>query len=322
MTAGTGARDLGDGIYQLPTDYPEVCNAPLWTYMIADGDVFGLVDPGITSTLEATLGAAIAEVGYSVGRASLLLATHGHPDHSGGQGSWGSAAPGARIAAPLEDTPWVESFDKQWTRFWDDYPGVMDLRDDRRSLAGLCVPEPRVDVLLRDGDAVAVSSRELTVIETRGHTWGHCAYFDEASGALFTGDAVQGHGAPNCDGRSVFAPLYLDVAEARWGLQRLLDVPFRLLCPAHFPPMPRDEGLAFLHDSLSYIDTADRIARELAADSGSAPLLTRDLAARLGEAAGTRPPVSPQTVATARAHLYALAREGLLEAAWVRGTTG
>jgi len=142
VTAKAGARDLGDGIYQLPTDYPEVCNAPLWTYMITDGDVFGLVDPGITSTLEATLGAAIAELGFTTGQADLLLATHGHPDHSGGQGSWESAAPSARIAAPLEDTPWVESFDKQWTRFWDDYPGVMDLRDDRRSLAGLCVPEP------------------------------------------------------------------------------------------------------------------------------------------------------------------------------------
>jgi hypothetical protein len=86
--------------------------------------------------------------------------------------------------------------------------------------------------------------------------------------------------------------------------------------------MGREEGLAFLRDSLSYIETADQIARTMAADSGPAPLLTRDLAARLGEAAGTKPPVSPQTVATARAHLYALAREGLLEAAWVRGTTG
>jgi glyoxylase-like metal-dependent hydrolase (beta-lactamase superfamily II) len=322
VTAKAGARDLGDGIYQLPTDYPEVCNAPLWTYMITDGDAFGLVDPGITSTLEATLGPAIAAVGFTTRQADLLLATHGHPDHSGGQGSWGSAAPGARIAAPLEDTPWVESFDKQWTRFWDDYPGVMDLRDDRQSLAGLCVPEPTVDVLLRDGDAVAVGSRDLTVIETRGHTWGHCAYFDEASGALFTGDAAQGHGTASCDGQSVFAPLYVDVAEARWGLRRLLDVPFRLLCPAHVPPMGREEGLAFLRDSLSYIETADQIARTMAADSGPAPLLTRDLAARLGEAAGTKPPVSPQTVATARAHLYALAREGLLEAAWVRGTTG
>jgi glyoxylase-like metal-dependent hydrolase (beta-lactamase superfamily II) len=315
-------RDLGQGIYQLPTDYPEVCNAPLWTYLVADGDRFGLIDPGVTTTLEATLGAAIAEAGFAVGHADLLVATHGHPDHSGGQGSWGGAAPGARIAAPLEDTPWVESFDKQWARFWDDYPGVMDLRHTRDFLAGLCVPEPRVDVPLRDGDAISVGSRELTVIETRGHTWGHCAYFDAASGALFTGDAVQGHGVPSCDGQSVFAPLYVDVAEARWGLRRLLDVPFRLLCPAHVPAMPRDEGLAFLHDSLSFIDEADRIAREMVTASGSTPLLTRELAARLGERAGTKPPVSPQTVATARAHLYALAREGLLEAAWVPGNTG
>jgi glyoxylase-like metal-dependent hydrolase (beta-lactamase superfamily II) len=315
-------RDLGREIYELPTDYPEVCNAPLWTYLIADGDVFGLVDPGIATTLEATLGAAIAEVGFAADHADLLLATHGHPDHSGGQGSWVGAAPGVRIAAPLEDTPWVESFDKQWTRFWDDYPGVMDLRDTRDFLAGLCVPEPRVDVLLRDGDTIAIGSRELTVIETRGHTWGHCAYFDAASGALFTGDAVQGHGVPSCDGQSVFAPLYLDVAEARWGLRRLLDVPFRLLCPAHVPAMPRDEGLAFLRDSLSFIEEADRIAREMVTAGGSAPLLTRELAARLGETAGTKPPVSPQTVATARAHLYALAREGLLEAAWVPGNTG
>ena len=133
-------RELGNGIYQLPTDYPEVCNAPLWTYLVADGDRFGLIDPGITSTLAATLTEAIPAAGFGAGQADLLLATHGHPDHSGGQGSWRDAAPGARIAAPLEDAAWVESFDKQWTRFWDDYPGVMDLRDTRDFLAGLVSP--------------------------------------------------------------------------------------------------------------------------------------------------------------------------------------
>ena len=208
-------RDLGHGIYQLPTDYPDVCNAPLWTYLLADTGRFGLVDPGIASTREATLTAAIQQAGFAPGQADILLATHGHPDHSGGQGTWRGVAPGARIAAPLEDTAWVESFDKQWTRFWDDYPGVMDLRDTRDFLAGLCRPEPRVDVLLRDGDTVTVGARPLNVVETRGHTWGHCAYFDPASGVLFTGDAVQGHGTPSCDGTSVFAPLYLDVEEAR-----------------------------------------------------------------------------------------------------------
>ena len=55
----------------------------------------------------------------------------------------------------------------------------------------------------------------------------------------------------------------------------------------------------------------------MVADRAPAPLLTRELAARFGETTGTKPPISPQTVATARAHLYGLAREGLLDAAWV-----
>ena len=309
-------RDLGDGMYQLPTDYPEVCNAPLWTYLLADGDKFALIDPGIRSTLGATLDAGVREVGFDPSNADLLVATHGHPDHSGGQSSWVGTAPFARIAAPLADTPWVESFDRQWTRFWDDYPGTLDLSGSRDFLASLCVPEPRVGVLLRDGDTVAVGQRVLDVIETRGHTWGHCALFDRASKALFTGDAVQGMGIPSCDGQSVFAPLYVDVTDARWGLSRLLEVPFESLCPAHVPAMDRPRGLDFLRQSLGFIDLADAIARQMVENGGPA-VTTRELARRIGEEVGTDPPLSPQTVATARAHLYDLAREGLLEAAWV-----
>jgi glyoxylase-like metal-dependent hydrolase (beta-lactamase superfamily II) len=310
-------RDLGDGVFQLPTDYPEVCNAPLWTYLLAEEDRFALIDPGVRSTFGATLAASVTGLGFELGRADLLLATHGHPDHSGGQSSWAADAPRARIAAPLEDVPWIESFDRQWTRFWDDYPGTLDLSGSRGWLAGLCVPEPVVDVLLRDGDCVAVGGRTLDVVETRGHTWGHCAFYDRRSGSLFTGDAVQGRGTPSCDGRTVFAPLYVDVAEARWGLNRLLELPFERLCPAHVPPMPRDAGIDFLRQSLVFIDDVEAMARTMVERSGPAPLLTKELAIAVAGLAGTDPPLTAQTVATARAHLYALAREGLIEAAWI-----
>ena len=309
--------NLGTGIYQLPTDYPEVCNAPLWTYLVADGDTFALIDPGVRSTRAATLDAAVREAGFDPSQAGLLVATHGHPDHSGGQSSWVGVAPDARIAAPLADVPWVESFDHQWTRFWDDYPGTLDMSADRDFLAGLCVPEPHVTTLLRDGDSLLVRERVLRVIETRGHTWGHCAFLDVDSGALFTGDAVQGGGVPSCDGKSVFAPLYLDVGDTREGLLRLLGTPFDQLCPAHVPPMNREQGLAFIRASLDFIDRADALARELVESGGAGHVTTRELAIGLGELVGTKPPVTPQTVATARAHLYTLAREGLLEAAWL-----
>jgi len=311
------AVEVAPGVFQLPTDYPEVCNAPLWTYLLADGDRFALVDPGVRSTMQAALAGAITGLGFRLEAADLLLATHGHPDHSGGQSSWRDAAPRARVAAPLEDAPWVESFDRQWVRFWDDYPGTLDLSASRDFLAGLCVPEPRVEVLLRDGDQAGLGERMLRVVETRGHTWGHCAFLDEASGTLFTGDAVQGHGVRSCDGDNVFAPLYVDVAEARWGLRRLLELPFEMLCPAHVPPMDRAGGIAFLEDSLAFIDEVDAIARDLVSASGSNPITTRRLVEAIGELTGTSPALTPQTVPTARAHLYALAREGLLEAAWL-----
>ena len=40
-------------------------------------------------------------------------------------------------------------------------------------------------------------------------------------------------------------------------------------------------------------------------------------AARIAALVGAKNPLAPQVVTTARAHLYQLAREGLLEAAWL-----
>lgn len=311
-------HDLGDGIIQFETDYPEVCNAPLWTYLISSEQRFALIDPGIQSTFAATLSGAIGASGLRAQDADVVLATHGHPDHSGGHTSWRSAAPNVRLAAPLVDAPWVESFERQWVQFWDDYPGVIDNRPARPLLESLCVPEPQLDLLLRDGDNVSIGSRELTAIETKGHSWGHCAYFDAQSGALFTGDAVQGRGIKASDGTTVFAPLYVDVDEARWGLRRLRELPFEMLCPAHAAPMQRDAGLAFIDLSLEFIDEVEDLTRTVVEQSGPTPVLTRDLANRIGELVGARPSLTPQTAPTARAHLYALARTGMIDAAWVR----
>lgn len=318
--ASTGARvrHLGEGVYQLATDYPEVCNAPLWTYLVVDDGHFALIDPGVKSTPGATLLAAVRGLGLSLEGAQTLLATHGHPDHSGGLTEWKAAAPTARIGAPLADAPWVESFEKQWVQFWDDYPGTLDLREERLAYEALCVPEPRVDDLLRDGDVVEVGTRRLRVVETRGHTWGHCAYFEEATGFLFTGDAVQGRGILSSDADTYFCPMYVDATEARAGLRRVRDLAFTTLCPAHAEPVDREQGLALLERSLGFIDDVDALTRAYVADCGDAPVVTRVLCERIAALVGTKNPLAPQVVTTARAHLYVLAREGLLDAAWLR----
>src|SRR5260221_4169286 len=115
-------RDLGNGIYQLPTDYPEVCNAPLWTYLLADGGRFGLVDPGIASTLEATLAGAIQAVGFTAGPADILLATQRPPGHPVGPGRLRALGPGARAAAPVAGTPRRGSVPRRYKRLSGEYP--------------------------------------------------------------------------------------------------------------------------------------------------------------------------------------------------------
>lgn len=310
-------RALTRGVYQLPTDYPELCNAPLWTYLVGDSESFAIIDAGVSTTFAATLASSLEYLGVAPEQASVVIATHGHPDHSGGQTTWRKVAPGVELAAPLDDVPWVESFDRQWRMYWDDYPGALDMNSRREFFAGLCTPEPRIDRPLRDGDQISVSGHELEVLQTRGHTWGHCALFDATTGCLFSGDAVQGWGIRRSDSSTMIAPLYLDVDDARMGLRRLLDVSFDFLCPAHIEPMSSAAGEALLRKSLSFIDAAEEVADRLARQQGASPLLTRTLAERLGALVGSEPRVSPQTVPTARAHLYALARQGLLEPAWI-----
>jgi glyoxylase-like metal-dependent hydrolase (beta-lactamase superfamily II) len=83
------------------------------------------------------------------------------------------------------------------------------------------------------------------------------------------------------------------------------------------PPMGRDDGLAYIRKSLDFVDEAEALARDLVRRKAPGPVLTRDLCVVIARLTGTDPPVTPQVVPTARAHLYALAREGLLEAAWL-----
>ena len=130
-------------------------------------------------------------------------------------------------------------------------------------------------------DVVDVGARRLRVVETRGHTWGHCAYFEEATGFLFTGDAVQGRGVRSSDGDTMFCPMYLNVPEMRAGLRRLLELPFTMLCPAHAEPLEREAGLALLERSLGFIEDVDALSRDLLAERGGDPVVTSELCARI-----------------------------------------
>ncbi|MEO8113344.1 MAG: hydroxyacylglutathione hydrolase, partial [Phenylobacterium sp.] len=85
---------------------------------------------------------------------SLILNTHWHPDHAGGNAEV-KAATGATIVGPAEVTK-ISALDRE----------------------------------VRHGDAVDLGETRFQVIETGGHTLGHIAYHDAADHIAFVGDTL------------------------------------------------------------------------------------------------------------------------------------
>lgn len=85
----------------------------------------------------------------------LILNTHWHPDHAGGNAEI-KAATGATVVGPQE----VERIGQA------------------------------PDRVIADGDEVMLGATRFQVIDSGGHTLGHVAYFDAADHAAFVGDTL------------------------------------------------------------------------------------------------------------------------------------
>ena len=99
----------------------------------------------------AAILAQAARLGWGV---DLILNTHWHPDHAGGNAEV-VAATGAKVVGPAEVTK-IAPLDREVT----------------------------------GGDTVMLGETEFQVIETGGHTLGHIAYHDAADRIAFVGDTL------------------------------------------------------------------------------------------------------------------------------------
>jgi glyoxylase-like metal-dependent hydrolase (beta-lactamase superfamily II) len=200
---------------------------------IVKGESLAVVDTGEAPGASIALEAGLAELGASLGEVTLILNTHGHADHVGGNDTI-LAAGRAQVWYPHGE------------------PRLLGMRVDRE---------------VRDGDVVELGGgRTLVAIATPGHTAGSIAWYLPTERMLIAGDAVQGPGS----GPHRRLPAYFESGIAyRASLARLLDLDVTAMTIGH--PLdwsgPRrglhrgDDARRFLRESLeSSYAIADAVA--------------------------------------------------------------
>ena len=125
------------------------CLSDNYGYLIRD-EATGLA--ATVDTPDAT--AILRELAATGWKLALILNTHWHPDHAGGNAEI-QAATGAQIVGPAEVTR-IAPLDRE----------------------------------VHGGDRVSLGETEFEVIEAGGHTLGHLAYYDAADHAAFVGDTL------------------------------------------------------------------------------------------------------------------------------------
>ncbi|MFF0040261.1 MBL fold metallo-hydrolase [Streptomyces mirabilis] len=196
-----------------------------------------LVDSGFVGHAEDTAAWARAHAG-DVG---LVVNTHWHSDHVGGNALLQAGGAGIAAGAPEADAV---------------------ARRDPGCCAAEYLDQPvspyTVDMALDDGQVLRLGEADWEVVRTPGHTPGHLALWQPEERLLVVGDALSDYDVG-------WVNLALDgpdaAATALASLKRMADLAPRVLLPSH-GPIPADPGAAFV--------TALRRARRLVDDPDGA----------------------------------------------------
>ena len=208
---------------------------------LLEGDRLTIVDTGIRDTPASWIAPALQTYGYRLGDVSLVLNTHGHFDHTGGNGPL-VAASGAEVWVHEADVPIAQDIDCQFDVYFaqnDLLAGhperVEGSRQTYREQSDLA-PVTRA---LRDGDTIDLGRGiVLRVVSTPGHTKGSTTFLWESEGLALSGDSVMGLGA-----RPGGFPLIYDPTCYEASIDRLLEAEIATLCLGHHyrtSAVPRD----------------------------------------------------------------------------------
>lgn len=161
-----------------------------------------------------------------------VFVTHMHGDHAGG--AFDLRELGVPLWLPEAEILYLESMPEAFDHFFapsfralgqEDLIPAMRLSKNLGYIAGPC----QVDRGLKDGEVVELASDvHIKVVPIPGHTDHSVGYYWEETGAMFTGDAIQGYG------QTVGGlPILLDPPAFERTLKRLLEMDLGYMLTGH-----------------------------------------------------------------------------------------
>ena len=151
-----------------------------------------------------------------------IVNTHYHWDHSGGNARFAQRAIHALDAAALAVQPELAGMAQQMR-----LPAAQAVLPAGFDVDSYVIDAQPATRLLADGEVLEFGGRSLCVLHTPGHTPGHCSFWDQARGMLFSGDAAYQGAMFSC-----FAECDVQATvESARRLAALRGV--RLVCPGH-----------------------------------------------------------------------------------------
>ncbi len=161
-------KDLGNGIY-------DISSPPMGghQYLVVGEEKALLVDSGMGLGSIKDFASTITKLPI------ILINTHGHPDHAGGNYEFEPA-----LINP-DDLDVYEKMATYEYRIQD--VGRVTKGKDLEYLQ----PTGPTPKFAYDGQIIELGNRNLEIIFTPGHTHGSLCVYDELTGTMFTGDNVQ-----------------------------------------------------------------------------------------------------------------------------------
>ncbi len=265
----------------------------VYVYIIYGEEGITLVDSGVASS-ERPIFDYLRKMDRTPEEISLLILTHGHPDHMGAAQAVKEIS-GCSVASHSADRNWIEMPDQQLAE--RPVPGFRDL------VKG----SVQIDRVLQDGDLIDLGEgSKLEMIHTPGHSPGSISLWMPGEGVLFSADAIPLFGA---------MPIYDDIQSSVRSIQRLKAIEgIEVLLSAWDEPRFGVDAYRAMDQGLDYLQRIHSAVIKSALGGGESSQDAMELCRQtIGELGLPQTMANPLTCRSFQSSLQLIDRRDILE---------